>query len=224
MKPSFKMLVRSGDNPTLYDEKLVSKVNGEASAGYVFTIYARISDFEQLSKAQTLERRERRLLTNSEDESGNCVVVYLNKVNEAGYFMTSKLIRQNTTSIEQVHVPISEASYNHLSRISSNNIPFERHKFPAPNTDVEWEVDVFKGANGQRHNWVKIDIEVADMDSDVPALPIVCEEYFLDFPGIVTADQKAFVAKLWRSQWLSLDSEWVRSRVDFKENNMIGTI
>lgn len=220
---SFKMLVKSGDNPTLYDEKLVSDINGVAKAGYVFTIYARLGDFDQLNKAQTLERRERRLLTNSEDEGGNTVIVYLNKVNEAGYFMTSKLIYPNATSIEQVHVPISEASYKHLSRITHGNMPFERHKFPCPNSELVWEVDVFKGADGQRHPWVKIDLEVADMDDDVPPLPIVCEEYFLDFPGIVTNEQRAFVTKLWQNQWLSLDSEWVKGKFDFKKNEIIGT-
>lgn len=221
--PSFKMLVKSGDNPSLYDEKLVAEVNGEPKAGFVFTIYARLKDFDQLSKAQTLERRERRLLTKANDESDSTVVVYLNKVNDAGYFMTSKLIHKNATTIEQVHVPISEASYSHLSRISYSNVPFERHKFPCANSDLVWEVDVFKGADGQRHEWVKIDLEVDDLNDDVPPLPLVCQEYFLDFPGIVTDEQRAFVTRLWQREWLSLDTEWVKGRFDFKDNEFIGT-
>lgn len=223
MTQSFKMLVQSGDNPTLYDEQLVSKIDGEPHAGYVFTIYAVLSDPESLSKASTVEVRERRLLTNEEDETGSVVVVYLNKVNEAGYYMSTKLIHKNATSIEQVHVPISEASYKHLSRITHNNIPFERHKFPCPNSELVWEVDVFKGADGQRHEWVKIDLEVKDMNDDVPPLPFPCDEYFLDFPGIVTNEQKSFVNRLWTREWLSLDTEWIQGRFDFKQNNIIGT-
>lgn len=223
MAQSFKMLVQSGDNPTLYDEKLVSKVNGEPKAGYVFTIYARLSNMDDLSKANTVEVRERCLLMNKEDETGAVVVVHLNKVNDAGYYMTTKLIHKNATTIEQVHVPISETSYSHLGRVAHNRIPFTRHKFPCANSDLDWEIDVFKAASGSSHPWVKIDLEVKDLDDPVPPLPLTCDEYFLDFPGIVTNEQKAFVNRLWTRDWLSLDTEWVQGRFDFKQNNIIGT-
>lgn len=214
---SFKMLVEKGDNASLFDNKLVSEVTGESKAGYVFTIYAKPTDLQELNASSTLEKREKHLILDETNERNQRITVNIHKVNEIGYYMCTKLQYANSTAIEQVQVPISEACYKHLALTSIHGIRFERFKLEVPNTDMEWEVDVFRDPSGQRHPWVKVDLEVSSLDGDVPPLPFKCDEYIMDFPGIVTNEQVAFIEKLYRTQWVNLDPEWVNNRLNFKE-------
>ena len=60
--PSFKMLVTQGKDPTLFSDQLVSEVDGRTLRKFVFTIYALVSNFEEIALANTLEKREKRFV------------------------------------------------------------------------------------------------------------------------------------------------------------------
>lgn len=214
---SFKMVVERGDNASLFDSKLVSEVNGNSKAGYVFTIYAQLADMQQLNQADTLERREKHLILDETSDKNVRTTLNIHKVNDIGFYATTKLQYANSEAIEQVQVPISEAFYNHLAITSLHGIRFERFKINVPNTEMTWEIDVFRDTSGQRCNWVKMDLEVEKLDNEIPPLPVECVEYIMDFPGIVTKEQAMFIEKLYRNYWVSLDPEWIKSKLDFKE-------
>lgn len=217
---TFKMVVKSGEDPSIYDQKLVAQVNGLPSAGYVFTIYARLKDMDELARVKTLERRIRAVLLESEDKQGNLVSVYINKVNDDGYYQTTKLRYPKHQGVEVVNVPISPASFNHLSRISAWATPFERLRIPSADRKTQWVIDVFQTSAGKRHEWVKMDIEVEDLDSNIPKFPLEVEEYILDFPGEVTPEQTKFIKSLWERKWFSHDPQWAFTQTqDFNKKD-----
>ena len=211
------MLVEQGEHPSLFDQKLISSVNGESKAGYVFTIYAKLESHNWLDEAHTLERREKYLLLDERGNNDERVTLTINKVNDIGYYQTTKLQYPTTTAIETVSCPISKAMYDHMAVVAISGIAFERCKIEIPNTGKSWEIDIFKGADGQRHQWVKIDLETDDLNKEVPQLPVPVLEYILDFPGIVTPEQTTFIERLYKHQWMSLDPDWVKGRINYKE-------
>lgn len=210
---TFKMMVKQGDGASLFDEELVSEVNGEPSAGYVFTVYGEIADWDSLGNATTLEQREKHYLPLIENTTnGNTIAITCNRVNEAGYYQTSKLMYANSTLVEQVNVPISLGMYKHLTQAAINSYKFERFKFRVPDSNLVWEVDVFKGADGSRHPWIKCDIEVADLDSELPDLPIPLKERIIANMEDTTDAEVARINRLYKSEWLQTSMNWSFNR------------
>lgn len=216
VQKSFSMRVEKGDKPSLFDSRLVSSVNGETKAGYVFTIYAKPSNMEEFTQATTLERREQFVVFQDVNDNKDLVTLKINKVNDIGFYQTTTLQTSDSKALEQVSVPLSEAAYNHLALVGYCGYRFERFRFPVPNSEQVWEVDVFRDSSGQRHPWVRITIETNDLQSEVPPLPFKCDEYILDFKGIVTAEQASFIDRLYNTCWVPLDPEWVKNKVDYK--------
>lgn len=214
---SFQMTVKQGKNPSLFDDKLVNEINGEATRRKQFTVYALLDNFDVLAEADTLERRTKRFIFDESNEQGVRVSAVVHKVNDIGFYMTTRMSHGEITDVEQVMCPISEAMYNHLAIISTYGIEFERFKFNIPNSTQTWEIDVYRGRDGQRHPWVKCDIEVDSVDDEIPKCPIECREYILDHPGIVSETQRSYIESLYKHQWLSLDPEWIMNQVDYKE-------
>lgn len=215
---SFKMLVEKGDNPSLFDKKLIAKVDGESRAGYVFTIYAKVNNLNVLNESRTLERREKRLILDETHDSGKRLVMTIHKVNDIGYYQSTKLQYPNSQAIEQVMVPISRAMYDHMVLIALSGIQFERFKIDVPNTEMVWEIDVYRGADGQRHNWVKMDLEVPNsLQGELPPIPFPIDDYIIAVPGVITPKQETFIESLYRTEWVNLDPNWVVGKLDYKE-------
>lgn len=214
---SFSMQVQRGDKASLFDNRLVSSVNGETRTSYVFTIYAEPSDMNEFTQATTLEKREQFVVFQDMSDNKDIVTMVVNKVNDIGFYQTTRMQASNTRLIEQVSVPLSEAAYKHLAMVGYRGYRFERLRFPVPNTEMEWEVDIFRNKSGQRHPWVRITIEVDHLDDPVPPLPFACNDYILDFPGVVNQTQSDFIEKLYNHGWVPLDPEWVNQQVDYKE-------
>lgn len=215
--PSFKMLVTQGKDPTLFSDQLVSEVDGRTLRKFVFTIYALVSNFEEIALADTLEKREKRFVLDETNPQGIRVTQAIHKVNDIGFYSTTKLSHPESQLVEQVQCPISSGMYNHLALVSEYGIQFERAKFPVPNSELIWEVDIYKSRSGERSHWVRADLEVSDIETEVPKMPFACDDYIFDFPGVITDEQRLFIEKLYKHEWVSLDPNWIMNQLDYKE-------
>lgn len=54
----------------------------------------------------------------------------------------------------------------------------QRYRIPVPDTELEWEVDVYLDSDGKvKSEWVKLDMEYPEgYEGDLPALPFECSE------------------------------------------------
>lgn len=218
MAKTFEMLVKSDENASLFDDKLVSQVDGNTRSGWTFTWYARLSTFDSLSAADVSEVREKRCVVTKTSEDGKVITQFINKVNEYGYYLETRLEYPNSQAVEHINVPLTEASYNHLALIADFAYPFERKRMPAAENGLFYEVDVFLTNGGDKHPWVKVTLFTHDLSLEIPKIPFECAEYIIDIPGQVSTKDKAFIGKLWEFQYFRKQPEWIGSKVKLDYN------
>lgn len=85
--------------------------------------------------------------------------------------------------------------YHANKRIAERGMIKTRYTFPIEGTDYCWEVDVFDGPNGP-HEWVKVDLEVDNVDFEIPELPIKLEGLIRDNPANRTEEQQKLISEL----------------------------
>lgn len=213
MSKTFEMLVKADEKASIFDDKLVSQVDGNTRAGWVFNWYARLSDLGVLSAADTSEIREKRIVSKKTANDGKIVSQYINKVNDYGYYLETKLQYPKSQAVELVNVPITKASYNHLALIAEVVYPFERKRMPADDNGLYYEVDVFITPGGSKHPWVKVTLFTHDLSLEIPKIPFTCLEYIVDIPGEVTPRNRKFIETLWAEQYFHKEPEWMGENV-----------
>lgn len=212
-KKTFEMLIKADENASVFDDKLVSQVDGNTRSGWVFNWYARISSTGVLALADISEVREKRLVCKKTAQDGKIITQYINMVNEYGFYLETKLQYPKSQAVEVVNTPITKASYNHLALIAEYAYPFERKRMPAAENGLFYEVDVFITPGGAKHPWVKVSLFTHDLSLEIPKIPFKCLEYIIDIPGELTNSDKKFLETLWTQQYFHKQPEWVGEKV-----------
>lgn len=217
MAQSFEMLIKSDENASVFDDKLVSSIDGNSRTGWVFTWYVRLADMNVLSVAQTSEVREKRCVCRKVNDSGVSVTQYVNQVNEYGYYLETTLEQSKHQAVEVVNTPITKACYQHLSLIGECAYPFERKRMEAADNGLFYEVDVFLTNGGAKHPWVKVTLFTHDLTLEVPKMPFKGVEYIIDIPGEFSEADKKFVKELWEYQYFHKQPQWIgaKTKLDY---------
>jgi hypothetical protein len=83
-----------------------------------------------------------------------------------------------------------------------------RYFFPIEGTDLKWEVDVYTTQSGERHPWLKIDLEVKDAETVLPKFPFALKEVIVNQPAKRTEEEKAHISKLFEEWTISVNLEY----------------
>lgn len=218
MAKTFEMLIKADEKSSVFDDKLISQVDGNTRAGWVFNWYCRIANPANLSLADASEVREKRTVAQKTNSDGTVVTQYINQVNDYGYYLETKLEHPKSEAVELVNNPISKACYNHLALIAEVSYPFERKRMPAAENGLFYEVDVFLTPGGAKHPWVKVTLFTPDLSLEIPKLPFKCLEYIIDIPGEITPESKRFINDLWETQYFYKQPQWMGTGVKLDYN------
>lgn len=80
-----------------------------------------------------------------------------------------------------------------------------RYFFPIEGTDLKWEVDVYTTQSGERHPWLKIDLEVKTADTKLPKLPFEMKQVIINQPAQRTEEEKEHISNLFKEWTISLN-------------------
>ena len=78
-----------------------------------------------------------------------------------------------------------------------------RYFFDVPDSDLIWEVDVYFDEKGKPREWCKIDLEVTDMRTKRPELPIQLTDAREIPPKNRSEDQQRFLDRLMEKEFIS---------------------
>lgn len=178
-------------------------IDGRLHTEIEFTFYVKMTDLSVLDKAIRKEEHEQWNLPIKTSIDGRA---RLRLVDGRRPTMTTKVQRKGMLGWEEVDADIPMDLYNHLREMSVNGYRKTRYTFQTLVPGLYWEIDVFRDKMGQRHPWVKVDLEVEDINAAIPKFPF-------DIEGMIQADDdnlsksdRNFIDDLWRNEWCRLDS------------------
>jgi CYTH domain-containing protein len=180
----------------------LEEINGRKSNEIEFTLYAEMTDMSQLSRAISKEKHEQ---WNIPLDGKPDVRARLRLIDDRRHTMTTKLRREGVTGWEEVDSDISKDMFDHLRAACIVGHIKTRYTFLIPNSELRWEIDVYMGGGGEQSCWVKIDLEVPNLQVNIPHLPVdVAQIIVADSPKL-TARERAKINRLWEGEWVEID-------------------
>lgn len=176
-------------------------IDGVTTDELEYTFYGKVKDLNQLSEAKATEEHEQWQLP----LEGGKVRARLRLINNIRPTICTKVKKESAPGYRETECDISMDLFNALKLAAVDGYKKIRYDFPIPNTNRKWEVDVFFNQSGEKSYWVKIDLEVNSPDDSIPKLPIEFTEIITNQSSQLTAEENAFIDKLWNSEWVKLD-------------------
>ncbi len=182
--------------------------DGKAVREKEHVVYGRLPDFNDLKKAESMEHQEqwqiRVAKTDANAAKGRIRVrKTVTKDGSVEYVNTTKVEVGEAGSGDNIEVPIptTEGNFLQFRFLAEEGMIKDRYFFPVPDSDLVWEVDVFKKPNGEYYDWVKLDLEVDDLSAPLPALPLSLENVITAKFGDRTDAEEARVTALYANEF-----------------------
>lgn len=90
-----------------------------------------------------------------------------------------------------------------------------RYEFNIPDSNLKWEVDVYKDKDNKVIEWVKVDLEIPSAETPVPQFPISLEGTFEERES--NEEQKEFKKKLFNEQYNRYNADNIQVPYDSAE-------
>lgn len=160
-----------------YLRPALEAADGRAVNEIEHVIYARIVDMDQLKKAASIEHQEQwEIKIPKTDGNAGSGSIRVRKTwvegSDPTYEIVTKVKKNADGDKIEVSLPGNENVFLQFKFLSESGMIKDRHRFPVEGTDLVWEVDMFKKADGTYHNWCKIDLEVPSRNDQLPELPM----------------------------------------------------
>lgn len=170
-----------------------------------YTIFAELDDLEPLKKAFHVEEHEQ-WRTPFAMESN--VRARIRATNDREWVLTTKESSDEWVGVKETPLLLTKEAFETLKKVSCDGYLKTRHCFRCEGTDLIWEVDVFRDRlTGQPSLWVKMDLEVKNLDQDIPKPPFKVKDFVIgDQDGAPLSDRMK-VRSLWESKWARLDEK-----------------
>lgn len=182
MKLIMDMIQHAGLTPALEEDVQ----DGKKFAEHEHEFYVMIDDFDQLKNAQAVDLQEQWNLK-IDKTAGNAAKgglrireIYKGDVNggpsqkpvgEPQYVLNTK-INEGVGRRQEVPVPTTKDAFDLFAMLSDSGMIKHRYHFPVG--DLVFEVDMFINPEGGYFPGAKIDLEVKNLNGEIPELPIKC--------------------------------------------------
>lgn len=186
------------------------RADGKSEKEKEHTIYARVDSFEWLSKASSMESQEQWEIKVAKTEKnfgkGSMRVRKTwNSGSDPVFTRATKISTKEADAKLEIPLPSNEEEFLAIMFLAEQGMRKDRFHFPILGTELVWEFDLFPNEDGSYHNWIKIDLEVDDLDAPLPAFPVPLAEVILPkrFKQIDEAAWESRVSSIYEQCFLS---------------------
>ena len=167
-------------------------------------MYGKVHDLNDVANCDAICNMEEWVVGVEKTGSiGNVCLLITNQDNEEYTLLTWYQADNHRPCV--VETPLSNDAYEQLKRIGINGYAYRRHRLDIAYTNNAWFVDVFKAADGQDHPWVRVTLSVQSQEDEIPTLPITFDEIIAEDDPNNSEETNAFIKRLWRHDWVSLN-------------------
>lgn len=200
------------------EEQATGKMNFEKE--YVF--YAKLVDSSILEQASHVENQQQWTLKIDKTDKNYCSgQIRIRRTDDNGkvsYVQTVKTpmkplegdsARSDATvpdasqNMLEVAIDASEDAFKQFKMIADQGMIKTRYTFPIEGTELKFEVDVFHLANGEKSQWVKIDLEVDKPLESIPPLPDGFSDAIMNQKDEQTDAEKQIIRSLYEDVFLT---------------------
>lgn len=197
----------------LFRLALEEEATGVANDEIEYEFYGRLTDLSILDTSVGKEHQEQhQIYVPKTDKNAGDATIRVRKTikdnNEPEYVLTTKTKGASGSKIDrlEVSIPTTKDGYDQLRIITDGSMRKDRYHFPIEGTDLVWELDMFlkPGAEvGSRdyHEWVKVDLELNTVGTELPVIPFVLEDIITAQKGKRTPEEEAKVEELYNSMF-----------------------
>lgn len=173
--------------------------DGQKRQELEYTFYGKLDDMSILEtdKVTAKEEQEQYFIPIESEHIG----MRIRRINLTNFVMTVKARREGVKGKEEVEQDITEDMFNLLRETATAGYKKTRYIIPVDGTDLKWEIDVFKDAVEQICPWIKLDLEVPDVDTQLPELPFSLSESIVAQGNRKSEEETLVVDSLWKKEW-----------------------
>lgn len=177
--------------------------NGILKREIEHTIYAELADMAELSAAYHVETHEQWKVPLGDTSK---IRARIRGVNNRAWYLTTKTTDDEQQGCDECTTVLTKQAFDQWKLAATDGYIKDRHLFRTNVEGLIYEVDVFKDrTTGKAHPWVKIDLEVKDLNTDVPKLPFRIKSFVVGDDNSVSFTDRVRVRNLWARDWARLD-------------------
>lgn len=186
---------------------LEAQADGQTRVEKEIVTYGKIVDMDDLKKADRKEEQEQWEIRMKDDKHqyGGCIRIRC--IDGKTYILTTKTFKPDKGDLEETEMELpKDVGANMLQefkKLSSGGMIKTRYFFDVPDSDLVWEVDVYFDEKGKPREWCKIDLEVTDMRTKRPELPIQLTDAREIPPKNRSEDQQRFLERLMEKEFIT---------------------
>ncbi|QVD49338.1 hypothetical protein LUCX_268 [Xanthomonas phage vB_XciM_LucasX] len=181
--------------------------DGQTRTEKEIVTFGKIVDFDELKKADRREDQEQWEIRSKDENNQYAGCVRIRCIDNKQYILTTKTFRPDRGDLSETEVELDpEIGANMLkefAKLSTGGMIKTRYFFNVPDSDLVYEVDVYYDEDKKPRAWCKIDLEVKDMRTARPELPIQLEDAREIPPKNRTEEQQRFVERLMSKEFVT---------------------
>lgn len=226
-KPSLLAALLRHSNVSMEDEEGIKQEKE-------YILFYKLTDLTQLFSAQlVLEQEQWEIKLEAQEGAKKQGFLRVrrttekNKDSSSDYMLTLKVAEEGVVGRKEGNREIDADFFELYKSVAMRGMNKTRFHFPIPGTEgtwkpepdcppppfdgkLVWQIDVFKAPAGDGfYPWVKVDLEVPEALSELPAFPLSYEKSITAQYADRTEDEKAFIKELFDKVFTAVNAEEV---------------
>lgn len=199
--PTFREFFQDG----YPDVSIESIVQGITNKEIEFTMYVELEDLNELKeKAIKTEVHEQWSIPLDKDKLNAEGKIRLRLIDNIRPTMCVKITKEQEVGLDETEQLITMDFYKSIKELAVEGYIKTRYCIPSNLPGLIWEVDVFYGNGGAQHPWVKVDLEVKDINDPIPVFPLKHSKVIFQ-DGEMSYSDRQKVKSLWEQEWQTVD-------------------
>lgn len=170
-----------------------------------YAFFARVESWEWLEQATRQEKQEQ-WESYRERGEGAFAQCRVRATDDTTYEMCVKTKTPGELGKKEVEQICSKDFFEQFRFFADKGLNKTRYIFEIEGTDLKWEVDVYTTQSGERHPWLKIDLEVPSAETELPKFPFPLKEVIVNQPAQRSEEEKAQISKLFEEWTIKVEA------------------
>lgn len=169
-----------------------------------FTVYALLTDINDLDKATYLDNREF-FYVSLDKRYDNVIEMMVVDISGMQFELVTRKLKADKVNFIDTTSIINPETFDALKMSSDLGFKHKYLQFPIPDTEEVWEVSVFLDNDGHDHPWVRCELFTDDV-SKVAALPFPIDKFIVEGDPQNLREDTDIIRELWLKGYSRTDT------------------
>lgn len=169
-----------------------------------FTVYALISDINELSRATYLDNREFYYIS-LDPQFRDIIEMLVVDISGEQFELVTRKLNGDKVNFTDTTSEINAETFTSLKSISEIGFKHKYLQFPIPGTEDVWEVSVFLDNDGHDHPWVRLEL-FTDDTATISEPPFTVSQFIVEGDPQNPPQSVEHIRNLWMREYSKIDT------------------